>query len=821
QSEAGFRSLVDGAPDAIFVQTDQRFAYLNESACRLFGAEAPAQLLGQPVMARFHPALREVIAQRITLLNDFRQKVPVMEQVYLRLDGSPVPVEVSAVPLHYEGKDGALVFVRDITARKAAEQELQRRQLMLARTEAIAHVGSWEWDLATKTVTWSDELFRILQRDPAEGPPPFAKHQELFMPEDMRRLSRAMARAVKRGLPFRLELRAVRPDGSVRYCLGHGFPELDNGRKVVRLYGSLQDITDFKMAQERIVHLNTVLRAIRDINQLIVRESQPELLIQQGVQLLVGQRSYAGVLIALVDQEQQISAWAMAGFEALQDRLTAYLQENKMLPCFLLAAAQDGVIVKNQGLCCDLCHSGPDCTNITSLCSPLRHGDTTFGYLVAILQTGLKADAEEIALFAEMAADLAYALHVIKMEEVRRVYAKERQALEERLFQSQKLEAVGRLAGGVAHDFNNMLSVILGHAEMALLKLTPEHPLYPDLQEIMKAANRSADLTRQLLAFARRQNIAPRVLDLNQTLAGMLQMLRRLIGEEIELIWLPGTDIGSIRMDPAQIHQILVNLCINARDAIDGVGKITIETGRTTLTEDYCAKHPACHPGEFVLLAVSDNGKGMDQETLATIFEPFFTTKDVGEGTGLGLAMVYGIIRQNHGLINVYSEPGQGTTFKIYLPCSTGADQVTPPDKEMEPPRSRGETILIVEDEPALRQVSQMMLASLGYTTITAGSAAEALQLVQSHPGPIHLLLTDVIMPQMNGKTLAQEIQRRYPECRTVFVSGYTANVIAQRGIIESGVHFLAKPFTLQDLAVKVRNALDQTVSPIGAEEGI
>ena len=811
QSEARFRSLVEGSPDAIFVQTDQRFAYLNDSACRLFGADSPEQLLGQPVMARFHPAVREVIAQRITLLNDFKQKVPNMELVYLRLDGSEVPVEVAAVPLNYEGKDGALVFVRDITDRKAAERELQRRQQMLARTEAIAHVGSWEWDLATNTVAWSDELFRIFQRSPAQGPPPFGRHPELFFPEDMRRLGRAIARAVKRGIPFQLELRARRADGARRFCLGHGFPELDKNNKVIRLYGSLQDITEFKMAQERIAHLNTVLRAIRDINQLIVRERRPETLIQQGVRLLVGQRGYAGVLIILMDQEQRITTWALAGLEAVQEKLTAYLQENKILPCFQQAASQNGVVVKNPGLFCDLCPIGPDCVGAASLCSPLRHGDATYGFLAVALEPGLDADAEEMALVAEMAADFAYALHVIKMEEIRQVYEQERQSLEERLFQAQKLEAVGRLAGGVAHDFNNMLSVILGHTEMALLKLTPEDPIYADLQEIMKAANRSADLTRQLLAFARRQNIAPRVLDLNETLAGMLQMLRRLIGEDIDLLWLPGTDIGAIHMDPAQIHQILANLCVNARDAIHGVGKITIETGKATLDTKYCAEHPACQPGEFVLLAVSDNGKGMDQETLATIFEPFFTTKDVGQGTGLGLATVYGIVRQNHGLINVYSEPGQGTTFKIYLPRYTGPVQARAPEQEMAPPRSRGETILLVEDEPAIRQVSQKILTSLGYTVLTAASPQEALQLARSHPGPIHLLLTDVIMPQMNGKHLAQEISELYPQCRTLFVSGYTANVIAQRGVLEGGVHFLAKPFTLQELAVKVRNALEQS----------
>lgn len=808
QSEARFRSLVEGAPDAIFVQTDRRFAYLNDSACRLFGADSPEQLLGQPVMERFHPTFREAIAQRITQLNEHKQDVPPMEQIYLRLDGSEVPVEVSAVPLTYQGQDGALVFVRDISARREAEKKLRRRQLMLARTEAIAHVGSWEWEMATDTVTWSDELFRIFQRDPAAGAPPFSRHQELFHPDDMKRLSRAVVQALKQELSYEVELRVIRPDGDTRYCLGRGFPEKGADGTVTRLYGSLQDITEFKMAQDRILHLNNVLRAIRDINQLIVRESDREKLIQQAARLLVDNRGYPGVLIVLVDQDRQVASWALAGMETKAADLADLFQKNELPPCFQEAAEQGGVVIKERGVLCDRCIIGPDCRDIVSLCTVLHHGGVTFGYLAAALETGLPTDPEEIDLFKEMAQDLGYALHVLHMEDIRQRFAQERQVLEERLFQAQKLEAVGRLSGGVAHDFNNMLGVILGHAEMALMKLTPEHPLFGDLQEIMKAANRSADLTRQLLAFARRQTISPRVLDLNETVAGMLQMLGRLIGEDIRLEWLPGTGLGPIKMDPAQIDQILANLCVNARDAIAGVGTITIETQAVILDDDYCSRHAGCAAGEYVLLSVSDDGSGMSKVTLNTIFEPFFTTKGVGEGTGLGLATVYGIVNQNHGLINVYSEPGQGTTFKIYLPRYLGESSATASDLTAATPPSHGETVLLVEDESAIRQVSEKMLASLGYTVLAAADPAQAIQLAQNHSGRIHLLLTDVIMPEMDGRTLDQEIRRWHPDCRTVFISGYTANVIAHRGVLDEGIHFLAKPFTLHELAVKIRAAL-------------
>jgi PAS domain S-box-containing protein len=810
QSEARFRSLVEGAPDAIFVQTDRRFAYLNESACALFGAESPEQLLGRPVMERFHPRLREVFAQRIVQLNELKQRVPIMEQIYLRLDGSEVPVEVSAVPVTYEGKDGAMVFVRDITARKEAERELQKRQLMLARTEAIAHVGSWEWEIATDTVTWSEELFRIFQRDPARGAPPFSRHQELFPAEDMKQLTRAVAQAVKQGLPYELELRALRPDGTMRHCLGRGFPERGEDGTVVRLFGSLQDITEFKQAQERIAHLNNVLRAIRDLNQLMVRERDREALIHQGAKLLVDNRGYASVLIALLSEDRQIGSWTLAGHDADQKALAQIFNRRELPACFHQVYDQKGVaVIHDRESLCGVCPLASGCWEGASLVSRLQHEDTLFGFIAVALYSTSQVDPEEIDLFQEMAADLAFALHVLQVEATRRAIEQERQTLEERLFQAQKLEAVGRLAGGVAHDFNNMLGVILGHAEMALLKLTPAHPLYADLVEIMKAANRSADLTRQLLAFARRQTISLRVLDLNETVAGMLQMLQRLIGEDINLVWLPGAEVWPVKMDPAQIHQILANLCVNARDAMTAGGTITIETQGVSLPADYCRQHPHCQPGDYALLTVSDDGAGMDKETMATIFEPFFTTKEVGQGTGLGLATVYGIVTQNHGLIHVYSEPGQGTTFKIYLPRYHGDAETRPAPEPTAMPQGRGETILLAEDDAALRQITRKMLESLGYTVLVGANPEEAIQLAATSPTPINLLVSDVIMPQMNGKQLYQKIKKVHPHCRSVYISGYTANVIATRGILEDGVAFLAKPFTIQELAAKVRAALN------------
>ena len=376
------------------------------------------------------------------------------------------------------------------------------------------------------------------------------------------------------------------------------------------------------------------------------------------------------------------------------------------------------------------------------------------------------------------------------------------------LQQAQKMDSVGRLAGGVAHDFNNMLAVILGNTELALNQTDPTQPLFADLQEIRKAAERSADLTKQLLAFARKQAVAPKVLDLNDTVVMMLKMLRRLIGENIELAWQPGTEDATVKIDPSQIDQILVNLAVNARDAIGGVGDITLATGNMTFDQDFCAKNADAVPGDYVMLAFSDTGCGMDKVTLEHIFEPFFTTKNVGKGTGLGLATVYGIVKQNRGVITVSSELGQGTTFRIYLPKhleQIGQAQAKEPLEAQSP---NHETVLLVEDEPAVLKLGKRMLESLGYRVQTASLPSEAIAWAETQTGDIHLLLTDVIMPEMTGWDLAKWIRLLYPEIGLLFMSGYTSDAITQHEMLSSGARLIQKPFTKKDLAAKVAETL-------------
>ncbi len=382
------------------------------------------------------------------------------------------------------------------------------------------------------------------------------------------------------------------------------------------------------------------------------------------------------------------------------------------------------------------------------------------------------------------------------------------------LNQAQKMESIGRLAGGVAHDFNNMLGVILGHTELALLRAGEKHDLYTDLKEIQKAAIRSADITKQLLAFARKQTISPRKLDLNDTVDNMISMLRPLIGENIDLVWKPTAHIWPVKMDPIQIDQMLANLCVNARDAIKGVGKLTIETGKKTFDEAYCKDHPGFIPGDFSMLAVSDDGCGMDKHTLSNLFEPFYTTKNIGKGTGLGLSTVYGIVKQNNGFINVYSEPGLGSTFKIYLPRLFGDkdDNVVPQNKTI---AGGTETILLVEDEPSILSMTRIMLERNGYRVLPSVTPEKAIKKAKDYSEVIDLLMTDVVMPGMNGRDLAGQIVPLYPDIRLLFMSGYSPSIIAHQGVLDEGVAFIQKPFSMADLTEKVREVLDMTSDKI------
>jgi PAS domain S-box-containing protein len=383
--------------------------------------------------------------------------------------------------------------------------------------------------------------------------------------------------------------------------------------------------------------------------------------------------------------------------------------------------------------------------------------------------------------------------------------------LEEQFRQAQKMEALGRLAGGVAHDFNNLLTVIHLSTRFLEQRLLPQDPLWEHVQRIREAGQRATKLTAQLLSFSRREVVASQLLNLNEVVGDMSKMLRRIIGEDIELILKQGEDLWQVRADPSRLDQVIVNLVINSRDAMPDGGTLTVETANVLLDEAYAEHHVGARPGEHVLLSVSDTGVGMSSEVQERIFEPFFTTKEPGKGTGLGLATVYGIVRQAGGHIWLYSEEGQGTIFKVYLPCAsgTGTEQQARLAMSRTPEALGGETVLVVEDNAGVRDLTVAILETRGYRVLTADGGRTAMQVEEEHDGPIHLLLADVVMPEMNGPQLAKLLCSRRPEMRVLFMSGYADETIARHGVLEEGVALLSKPLTLETLTQRVRAVLD------------
>ncbi len=564
-----------------------------------------------------------------------------------------------------------------------------------------------------------------------------------------------------------------------------------------------------RQSEERVRHLNVILRAIRGVNNLTVKERDANHLAQKACQIMMDHRGYANAFILLSDEQGRAVIFTTEGPNAELLPRSEGLDREYLPPCCLAALESGGIfhVLERASFCLD-CPLQPDSLRNDTLCSVLRHNGRVHGYLIVSMNRDLAQDPENRELFAEMAADLASALHNIEQAKAVRQAEKDKQRIEAELRQAQKMEAIGRLAGGVAHDFNNMLGVILGYAGIALDKARPGETVHDALQQIVLAAERSADLARQLLAFSSRQMVTPKVINLNHTITALKKMLTRLIGEDIEFRLNLAEDIWNLLIDPSQVNQILANLAVNARDAMEGIGSITIETSNVTLDQQFCRQHAQAQPGEYVQLAFSDTGVGMDAELISHIFEPFFTTKGEGKGTGLGLSTVFGIVRQYAGYIHTYSEPGMGTTFKIYLPRFQGQVQEDRPQAAETPVRG-SETVLIVEDERQLLSLCQAVLEGYGHKVLTAGTPGEALRMAREHPGEIHLLLSDMVMPEMNGRELQAKIREFKPDIKTLFMSGYTADAAVHRGVMEKGAAFISKPFTTAALAQKVREALE------------
>ncbi|MCB2214978.1 transporter substrate-binding domain-containing protein [Desulfofustis glycolicus] len=813
--EEALRGVLDGTVDTALVSRMTALYYKDRHDWRelAIGREAFLSPDYCYAVAPINQALLAHLGEGLRLIKDSGEYQQIREKwmgVYER--STPVLalkyVALVAVPLLL------VIGIISLWSWSLRRQVAQRTRELMDNTEyqramvACSPVALYSIDKTGTVLTWNNSAERLFgwSEDEVFGKP------LPIVPEDKEEEFASLRRIMDTGDTISgIEVIRRKKDGSLfdgRLSLA---PIRDDNGVVVGIMGAMEDVTDLQQAQRSVIHLNHVLRAIRDINQLIVRERDPVQLIEKSCAVLTGSRGYRSALLVLFAKDGTLSAWAHTGDPKCTEQLNSRLSQGDIPPCCRTTESSDATSrILHDAPQCSHCFLPPsaDCRKSQVLCAHLRHEGLLLGHLVATQAPTGDVDREEMHLFSELAQDLAYALHTLYRQKELAASEQERKSLEQQLIQAQKMESVGRLAGGVAHDYNNMLGVIIGNAELLADTLAPSDHGYEEIEEILNAARRSADITRQLLAFARRQTIAPRSIDLNEAIELSLKMLRRLIGENIELIWHPGHERRKITIDPVQIDQILTNLCVNARDAIDDTGTITIETAGRTFDEAYCADHAGFIPGDFAVLVVSDNGTGMTKEQMNSIFEPFFTTKPLGDGTGLGLATVYGIVKQNNGFINVYSEPGAGSTFRLYFPLEDTADeQELRPQPDRSSLRATGETILVVEDDPAILKMTGKLLRDLGYRPLLADSAPTALEQVK-RADTIDLLLTDVIMPQMNGAELAKEIRTICVHIGVVFMSGYTANVIAHKGILNDDITYVQKPFSRTELAAVLKDAL-------------
>jgi PAS domain S-box-containing protein len=741
QSEESYRLLVEQSPDAIVVHRHGTIIFANGGAAELFGAASADQLIGKQHVDFVHPDDRESVQHRIREFAGDFESVRRNETRFIGLDAKEIYAEVAARSIVYRGEAATEIMFRDVSRRKKAEEELRQSEARLAAAQAIAHVGDWSWDIINGEFTCSAEMFRIYGLSPQEFDGKPTSVWKLIHPDDVERHNESV-RDLTAGKSVEPEYRIIRPDGQERMVRVLGGTMENNDGVPIRLSGVVLDVTERRKAEERFYK---AFHASPEPISIATASEGRYIDVNENFLLVTGY------------QREEVIGHTSAdlGFwEQPQDR-AALLEK----------LSKDGSV---------------------------RDMEITFR-----TKSGEQRTALDSAELLDIAGEKCM-LSIFKD-------TTEQKTLEKQLRQAQKMEAIGQLSGGIAHDFNNLLSVIIGYSQVLEDHLPQGDPLRKNCEQITKAGQSAASLTRQLLAFSRQQVLEPRVLDLNAVVVHVEKMLRRLIGENIELTTALSPTLGRVKADQGQIEQVIINLAVNARDAMSNGGMLTIETADVDLDENYVRRHPLQPPGPYVLLTVSDTGEGMDADTQARIFEPFFTTKEMGKGTGLGLATVYGVVKQSGGFIWVYSEVGHGTAFKIYLPRTeegVGSDRPIRSTTSL-----RGtETVLVVEDEVALREFTVTVLTDNGYTVIAAEHPDKAIELARQHRGLIQLLLTDVIMPGMNGGALATKLVSIRPEIKVLYMSGYTG--FTHPGLLDSNVILLSKPFTRDALLRKVREAL-------------
>jgi two-component system cell cycle sensor histidine kinase/response regulator CckA len=814
-SEEKYRTILESMEEGYYeVDLKGNFTFFNDSLCRMLGY-IKDELMGMNNRQYMDKVTAKKTYQVFNQLYTDGGSYKTLDWEIIRKDHTRRFHE-SSVSLIRNAKGEKIGFrgiVRDVTDRKRSEEALLESEERFRDLFDNAPTGYFEYDIQGRITNVNRTELGMLGYTFEEmiGRPVwrFVVEEEMAHKSVLAKLAGTMPPS--RGL----ERTYRRKDGTTFPSLVQDRLLKDPEGKIVGIRGTLQDITELKRAEEeakRLAQENAIMAEIgRIIGSTLNIEETYEAFSTEVKKII----SFDRIVINMIDTEKKTVRNVYMAGEGLRDRNVEEIYPLEGSGNAEMVRTKSTLLIQTEDfneyqdrfpMLLSTFQAG--FRSIMNV--PLFSKGKIIGGLLLRSHKPYAYTNEDVRLAERVATQIAGAVANAQLYTERIQAEKERADLEEQLRQSQKMEAIGRLAGGIAHDFNNLLTVIQGYSQLSLLELKEGGLLRTNIAEIQSAAERASNLTRQLLAFSRRQIMETRVLDLNDLLRNLDKMLRRVIGEDIDLVTVFDGNLGRVKTDPGQIEQVIMNLAVNARDAMQNGGQLTIETANVELDEEYARAHAAVTPGRYVMLSVSDKGVGMPLEVRERIFEPFFTTKETGKGTGLGLSTVYGIVKQSDGNIWVYSEPGKGTTFKIYLPR---VDEPLEEEKEKvetkELPHG-SETVLIVEDDENVRKLAVQILTNQGYNVLEASMGSDALSLCKEHKGPIHLMITDVVMPEMDGRELTTCLMDSHPAMKVLYMSGYTDNAIVHHGILEKGTNYIQKPFTVGGLTKKVRKVLDK-----------